>query len=58
MSELFFLLPVPWATESGDLDPVIMSAVNEKNYPPFPRHLPFQVILGMAYKVKNQNITP
>lgn len=57
-SELFILLPVPWATAFGDLDPMIMPAVNEKNYPPFPRHLPFQVILGMVYKVKNQNITP
>ena len=58
MSELFFHLPVPWATAFGDLDPMIIPAVNEKNYPLFPRHLPFQVILGMVYKVKNQNITP
>lgn len=56
MSEMFFL-PAFWLQRFGDLDPMIIPAINEKNYPPFPRHS-FQVILGMVYKVKNQNITP
>lgn len=58
MSEMFFLLPLHLATAFGDLDPMIIPAINEKNYL-LPRHLPFfKWSLGWFYKVKNQNITP
>lgn len=50
--------PYPWITEFGDLDLMITLAVNEKNHPAFPGHLPFQVMLGVVYKVKNQIVTP